>query len=43
MELQIVLPEVFRRLPNLRIEPGREVTFKQTSAAYGPSFMPVTW
>jgi cytochrome P450 len=43
MELQIVLPEVFRRLPNLRIEPGRDVTFKQTSAAYGPSFMPVTW
>jgi cytochrome P450 len=43
MELQIVLPEVFRRLPNLRIEPGREVAFKQTSAAYGPSFMPVTW
>jgi cytochrome P450 len=43
MELQIVLPEVFRRLPNLRIEPGREVSFKQTSAAYGASFMPVTW
>ncbi|HEY0448786.1 cytochrome P450 [Actinophytocola sp.] len=43
MELQIVLPEVFRRLPNLRIEPGRDVAFKQTSAAYGPSFMPVTW
>jgi len=43
MELQIVLPEVFRRLPNLRIEPGKEVTFKQTSAAYGASFMPVSW
>jgi len=43
MELQIVLPEVFRRLPNLRIEPGSDVAFKQTSAAYGPSFMPVTW
>jgi hypothetical protein len=43
MELQIVLPEVFRRLPNLRIEPGREVTFKQTSAAYGAAVMPVTW
>jgi cytochrome P450 len=43
MELQIVLPQVFRRLPNLRIEPGRDVTFKQTSAAYGPSLMPVTW
>jgi cytochrome P450 len=43
MELQIVLPEIFRRLPNLRIEPGQKVAFKPTSAAYGPSFMPVTW
>ena len=43
MELQIVLPEVFRRLPDLRIEPGREVTFKDTSAAYGADFMPLIW
>jgi cytochrome P450 len=43
MELQIVLPEVFRRLPSLRIEPGRDVTFKDTSAAYGADFMPVIW
>jgi cytochrome P450 len=43
MELQIVLPEVFRRLPNLRIEPGRQVTFKDASAAYGADFMPVIW
>jgi cytochrome P450 len=43
MELQIVLPEVFRRLPDLRIEPGREVTFKDASAAYGADFMPVIW
>jgi cytochrome P450 len=43
MELQIVLPEVFRRLPDLRIEPGREVTFKDTSAAYGADVMPVAW
>jgi cytochrome P450 len=43
MELQVVLPAVFRRLPNLRIEPGREVTFKDTSAAYGADFMPVIW
>ncbi|MFF7601943.1 cytochrome P450 [Streptomyces mirabilis] len=42
MELQTVLPQVFTRLPNLRVEPGA-VRFKQTSAAYGPSFMPVTW
>ena len=43
MELQTVLPEVFRRLPDLRIPPGQHVTFKETSAAYGPSYMPVTW
>ena len=43
MELQVVLPMVFSRLPGLRIEPGREVTFKVTSAAYGASVMPVTW
>jgi cytochrome P450 len=43
MELQIVLPEVFRRLPNLRIAPGQDTTFKQTSAAYGAARMPVTW
>jgi hypothetical protein len=43
MELQIVLPEVFRRLPDLRIAPGQDVAFKQTSAAYGPSYMPVSW
>jgi hypothetical protein len=43
MELQIVLPEVFGRLPNLRIEPGREVTFKDASAAYGADYMPVIW
>jgi hypothetical protein len=43
MELQIVLPEVFGRLPDLRIEPGREVTFKDASAAYGADYMPVIW
>jgi cytochrome P450 len=43
MELQVVLPTVFRRLSNLRIEPGREVTFKDTSAAYGADCMPVIW
>jgi cytochrome P450 len=42
MELQTVLPEVFRRLPDLRITPGRHLTFKETSAAYGLSHMPVT-
>jgi cytochrome P450 len=43
MELQIVLPGVFRRLPNLRIAPDQKVTFKQTSAAYGASYLPVAW
>jgi cytochrome P450 len=43
MELQVVLPMVFRRLPDLRIAPGREMTFKDTSAAYGAGYMPVTW
>jgi cytochrome P450 len=43
MELQIALPGIFRRLPGLRIAPGQDVTFKQTSAAYGPAVMPVTW
>jgi cytochrome P450 len=43
MELQVVLPRLFTRLPGLRVEPGREVVFKQTSAAYGPEAMPVTW
>ena len=43
MELQVVLPEVFRRLPDLAVAPGGEVTYKQTAAAYGPATMPVTW
>ena len=43
MELQVVLPEVFRRLPDLAVASGCEVTYKQTAAAYGPATMPVTW
>ncbi|WP_405061341.1 cytochrome P450 [Kribbella sp. NBC_01505] len=43
MELQVVLPEVFRRLPGLRIADGQEVIYKPHAAAYGPSFLPVTW
>ncbi|MEV6236612.1 cytochrome P450 [Lentzea sp. NPDC051838] len=43
MELQVVLPEVFRRLPGLRVAEGREVTYKPTAAAYGPAHMPVSW
>lgn len=43
MELQVVLPEVFRRLPNLRVAEGSEVIYKPTAAAYGAARMPVTW
>jgi cytochrome P450 len=43
MELQVVLPEVFRRLPRLRIADGQEVRYKATAAAYGPEYLPVTW
>ena len=43
MELQVVLPEVFRRLPNLRVADGQEVVYKPGSSAYGAEFMPVTW
>ncbi|HEX8868754.1 MAG TPA: cytochrome P450, partial [Lentzea sp.] len=41
MELQVVLPEVFRRLPDLRV--AGSVTYKHTAAAYGPARMPVSW
>ena len=43
MELQVVLPEVFRRLPDLRVADGQQVVYKPTAAAYGPAHMPVTW
>ncbi|MFJ5263319.1 cytochrome P450 [Streptomyces sp. NPDC088387] len=43
MELQMTLPEVFRRLPGLRVAPGEKVEFKDDSAAYGARHMPVTW
>ncbi|MEU2779742.1 cytochrome P450 [Streptomyces sp. NPDC007162] len=43
-ELQIVLPEVFRRLPHLKIAvPMEEVAFKQATAVYGVRELPVTW
>ncbi|MEU1800337.1 cytochrome P450 [Streptomyces sp. NPDC019937] len=43
-ELQIVLPEVFRRLPRLKIAvPMEEVAFKQATAVYGVRELPVTW
>ncbi|TDD59091.1 cytochrome P450 [Kribbella antibiotica] len=43
MELQVVLPELFRRLPNLRVADRQEVIYKPHAAAYGPALLPVTW
>ncbi|MFI0775300.1 cytochrome P450 [Streptomyces sp. NPDC021212] len=43
-ELQIVLPEIFRRLPDLKINiPMEEIAFKQNTAVYGVRELPVTW
>ncbi|WP_143570332.1 cytochrome P450, partial [Streptomyces acidiscabies] len=43
-ELQVVLPEVFRRLPDLKIAvPMEEIAFKQATAVYGVRELPVTW
>ncbi|MFE7977333.1 cytochrome P450 [Streptomyces shenzhenensis] len=43
-ELQIALPELFRRLPELKIAvPAEEIAFKQDTAVYGIHELPVTW
>ena len=43
-ELQIVLPEVFRRMPELKLAaPLEEITFKASSMVYGVQELPVTW
>lgn len=43
-ELQIVLPEIFRRLPDLKIAvPMEQITFKQNMVVYGVHDLPVTW
>jgi len=43
-ELQIVLPEIFRRLPELKIAvPMDEIAFKQDTVVYGVVELPVTW
>jgi hypothetical protein len=43
-ELQIVLPEIFRRLPELKIAvPMDEIAFKQDTFVYGAGELPVTW
>ncbi|UIX29292.1 cytochrome P450 [Streptomyces sp. GQFP] len=43
-ELQIVLPELFRRLPDLRIAvPLEDIAFKQNTMVYGVEELPVSW
>jgi cytochrome P450 len=43
-ELQIALPELFRRLPGLRIDiPLEDIAFKENTIVYGVRELPVTW
>ncbi|MFC4508275.1 MULTISPECIES: cytochrome P450 [Streptomyces] len=43
-ELQVVLPELFRRLPGLRLDtPLEDLAFKQATGVYGVRALPVTW
>ena len=43
-ELQIALPELFRRLPGLKIAvPPEEIAFRQDTIVYGVEELPVTW
>jgi cytochrome P450 len=44
MELQIVLPTLFRRIPTLRLAvPVEQLPFKHDALAYGIYELPVTW
>jgi cytochrome P450 len=44
MELQIVLPTLFRRIPTLRLAvPIDELPFKHDALAYGLYVLPVAW
>ena len=44
MELQIVLPTLFRRIPSLRLAvPVEQLPFKHDALAYGIYQLPVTW
>jgi len=44
MELRIVLPELFRRFPNLALAiPESEISFRQLSFVYGVDELPVTF
>jgi cytochrome P450 len=43
-ELQIVLPALFRRLPNLQVAvPMEEIAFERTTTVYGTRELLVTW
>jgi cytochrome P450 len=43
-QLQIVLPELFRRFPDLKVAvPMEDVAFKQNTIVYGAHELPVTW
>jgi cytochrome P450 len=43
-QLQIVLPELFRRFPDLKIAvPMEKVAFKENTIVYGIRELPVTW
>ncbi|WTN61196.1 cytochrome P450 [Streptomyces sp. NBC_00626] len=43
-ELEIALPELFRRLPGLRLaDPIEAVSFKENTLVYGVNELPVTW
>jgi len=43
MELQVLLPEIFRRLPNLSVVTDKDIPFKDASEVYGVQSLPVTW
>jgi cytochrome P450 len=44
MELQIVLPTLFRHIPTLKLAvPVDEISFKHDALAYGVYELPVTW
>ncbi|MEH0626540.1 cytochrome P450 [Streptomyces stelliscabiei] len=44
VELQIALPALLRRLPNLRLAvPLDQIAFRNNTITYGPHVLPVTW
>lgn len=44
LELQVALPALFRRFPDLRLAvPASELMYKETAVVYGPHHLPITW